>query len=92
MTHISHHLLNKKLAEAKNTVQVGCYYQHYKYPDRKYKVILLAVQEATEKVCVIYQDVAHDNAPPFVRDLDSWLEIVEWQGAKIPRFSPLDID
>mgnify|MGYP000694539200 CR=1 FL=1 len=82
----SHETLNKLIFTASKSVRVGAIYRHYKYPDRKYKVIMLAVQETTEKICVIYQDVAHDNSPAFVRDLDSWLEIVEWEGEIVPRF------
>jgi hypothetical protein len=86
MTHISHDELNKKIAEAAKLVTVGAIYKHYKFPDRNYKVTNLAIQEATEKACVIYKDRNFANSPSFVRDLDSWLESVEWQGAIVPRF------
>lgn len=88
--HLPHDELNTQLTVAATLVTVGAIYRHYKYPDRKYKVIMLAVQEATEKICVIYQDVAHDNSPAFVRDLDSWLEIVEWKGEIVPRFTLIE--
>lgn len=84
--HLSHDALNKLLIDASNHVSVGSTYHHYKYPDRVYKVLMLAVQEATEKICVIYQDTAHPDAPTFVRDLDSWVEHVEWEGEQVPRF------
>ena len=90
MPQISHSQLNLDLEHAAQIVSIGSTYRHYKYPDRKYKVIMLAVQEATEKICVIYQDVGHDNAPTFVRDLDSWLETVEWKGEIVPRFTLID--
>ncbi len=47
---------------------------------------MLALQEDSQKVCVIYQDIARTDAPPFVRNLDSWLESVEWEGLVVPRF------
>lgn len=87
---ITHKELNKSISSASTQVLIGAIYRHYKYPDRKYKVIMLAVQEATEKICVIYHDVAHDNSPAFVRDLDSWLETVEWKGEKVPRFTLIE--
>ena len=86
MPHISHDELNQKLSAAAKLVAVGSIYKHYKYPLRDYKVTILAVQEATEKICVLYTDISDPDAPPFVRDLDSWLESVEWQGAIVPRF------
>jgi len=85
-SHISHDELNQKLIDASKQVEVGAIYKHYKFPDRNYRVTNLAIQEAIEKVCIIYQDVADPTAPPFVRDLDSWLETVEWQGSLVPRF------
>lgn len=86
MPHISNDELNRKLSDAAKLVSVGSIYKHYKYPERNYKVISLAIQEATEKICIIYKDISESDAPPFVRDLDSWLESVEWQGAIVPRF------
>lgn len=89
MAHISHDELNKRLAEAGELVVIGGVYRHYKYPEREYFVEKLAIQEATEKVCVIYKDIAAISAPSFVRDLDSWLETVEWEGKMVPRFVPI---
>jgi hypothetical protein len=86
MAHISHDDLNRKLSAAVKLVSIGSVYKHYKYPLRDYKVTILAVQEATEKICVIYKDISEPDAPPFVRDLDSWLEKVEWEGKAVPRF------
>jgi hypothetical protein len=86
MAHIPQGELNQKLQQAARDVVVGATYGHYKYPDRTYQVLHLAIQEATEQVCVIYQDASHPDAPIFVRDLDSWLEIVPWQGRLVPRF------
>lgn len=86
MAQISHNELNKKIAEASKKIVVGGIYKHYKYPDREYYVEKLAIQEATEKICVIYKDIKSISAPSFVRDLDSWLESVEWEGKSVPRF------
>ena len=86
MTHISHDELNKKIAKAAKLVTVGAIYKHYKYPERDYLVEKIAIQEATEMICVIYHDSMSPSAPTFVRDLDSWLENVEWQGSIVPRF------
>ncbi len=89
-SHQNHEALNKLLFDASKNVVVGATYRHYKYPKRKYKVLMLAIQEDSQKVCVVYQDVARTDAPPFVRNLDSWLESVEWDGETISRFMRID--
>ena len=86
MPHISHEELNKKIEEAAKLVVIGGVYRHYKYPERKYFVEKICIQEATLKVCILYKDIAALSAPSFVRDLDSWLETVEWEGKSVPRF------
>ncbi len=48
---------------------------------------MLAIQEDSQKVCVIYQDVARSDAPLFVRNLDSWEETIEKEGLITPRFT-----
>lgn len=73
MPHRSHEELEKNLSLAEMQVKVGGIYAHYKNPEHKVRVIRLGIQEATEKICVIYQDVANERLI-FVRDLDSWLE------------------
>ena len=86
MTHISHNELNKRLAEAGKLVAVGATYKHYKYPNRDYLIEKIAIQESSGKICIIYHDSSVTNAPSFARDLDSWLENVEWKGVIVPRF------
>jgi hypothetical protein len=86
MAHISHDEHNNKIAEASKLVTIGAIYKHYKYPDRDYYVEKIAIQEASEKICIIYHDTSVPNAPSFVRDIDSWLEKVSWQGKMVPRF------
>lgn len=88
--HLTHEELNSRLAGASAKVVLGGVYRHYKYPERKYFVEKLAIQEESQKVCVIYKDIASISAPSFVRDLDSWLESVEWKGETVPRFTRID--
>lgn len=90
MSHIRHEELNKQIAEASKLVIIGRIYKHYKYPDRQYLIKEICIQEATEKLCVVYHDSSVKDAPSFVRDLDSWLETVEWEGRKVPRFVIVD--
>lgn len=86
MSHISHTVLNKNISDASKLIELGGIYKHYKFPDHDYQVLGFAIHEATEKVCVRYRNINSSDAPEFVRDLDSWLEKVEWNGAIVPRF------
>lgn len=86
MSHVSHDELNKRIKKTEALVIVGATYKHYKYPERNYLVEKIAIQEASEKICVIYHDSSVPDSPSFVRDLDSWLETFEWNGTIVPRF------
>ena len=86
MIHISHSELNKQISDVSKLVELGAIYKHYKYPERDYKVLGYVIQEATEKVAIRYHNILEDGAPEFVRDLDSWMETVEWDGVIVPRF------
>jgi len=76
----------KELEEASKQVQVNGLYYHYKNPDLKYKAINLAITEADDEVCVIYQ-AQYGAKLIFVRPLASWLEKVEWENKKLDRFT-----
>ena len=54
-------------------MKVGGIYSHYKNPEHKVMVVAIGLQEATGRLCVIYQDIANEKLV-FVRDLDVWLE------------------
>lgn len=86
MPHRTHQQLQQEIHEAQLLVQIGSEYIHYKYPNKRYRVLDIGIQEATEKVCVIYCDTTMSDIH-FVRDLDSWLEIVELEGKKVNRFT-----
>jgi hypothetical protein len=63
--------LQNKLDQAKTEVAIGSLYIHHKYPSKRYLVIDIGIQEANEKVCVIYCDTTMPTIH-FVRDLGSW--------------------
>lgn len=81
----SQKLLKEDLERAAKLVRVGGIYSHYKNPLNQYKVVSVAVQEATEKICVIYQALYGEKLL-FVRDLDIWVENVVVHGKKMARF------
>lgn len=83
--HKDHNQLHREFDEARKKVAVSGMYSHYKYPENTYEVINLGFIEATDDVCVIYR-ATYDKDLIFVRPLDSWLDVLELEGGKIPRF------
>lgn len=87
---MSHTKTHTELAGEINTIKkqivVGATYFHYKNPTNFYIVVDIAVQEATEKLCVIYKALYEPHLT-FIRDVDSWLEKVEVEGNMVDRFT-----
>ncbi len=92
LPHTSHDELNKMLLSVIMQLPLGTIYKHYKYIDRDYQILGYAIQESSQKVCIRYRNIKEDNAPEFVRDYDSWIEEVEWNGAIVPRFKPVILE
>lgn len=87
MAHLkSHDQLESELEEAKKLVKIGGIYTHFKNPEHHYKIIDVAIQEATDKVCIIYQTL-YGKKLLFIRDLDSWISQPEVDGKKVDRFT-----
>lgn len=78
--------IEKELESAKRLVRINGRYSHYKNPEHIVKVIAIGIQEASDKICVVYQEEAGKNLL-FVRDLDVWLENPI---PGIPRFSLIE--
>ncbi len=86
MPHKSQDDIARDLEIAKAKVKVGGTYSHYKNPKHLVKVIALGTQEATDKPCVIYQEI-EGGRHIFVRDLDIWLE---YPVKGMPRFKLIE--
>lgn len=86
MEHKPEASLNSALKEASDLVRVGSRYTHFKNPHVTYIVIGHGILEATEEVAVIYQSQHGDNIT-FIRPLTSWLEEVDHDGKRVPRFA-----
>lgn len=84
-THKEQSQLRLELDKAKTQVKVGAEYRHYKTLDKAYKVLGLAFQEENDEICVVYR-AEYGERITFVRPLVSWLQYVEWNGDKMPRF------
>lgn len=75
------------LADAKAKVRIGARYEHYK--KLAYVVRDIALLEATNEPCVIYQ-AEYGEHITFIRPITSWLETVEVNGNTAPRFRRID--
>jgi hypothetical protein len=85
--HLSEKELLLRLEEAHQAVEIDCFYKHYRDPDGCYKVMGLAIIEATQEVGVIYQKQYGSDglkSITWIRPLSSWLEIIDDKNT--PRF------
>jgi hypothetical protein len=89
MAHQSLEELSLALAHAAELVTVGAHYAHYKHPEQYYLVQGFAIQEADEAVVVIYESQYGDHVT-FTRPLSSWMETIESNGDRVPRFVRVD--
>jgi hypothetical protein len=79
--------LAARLNDAKTKVTVGARYEHYK--KLTYVVIDIALLEATNEPCVIYQ-AEYGEHITFIRPVRIWIETVDVNGVPTPRFRRLD--
>ncbi len=76
----------KGLEEVKKKVRIGRYYAHYKHPgEKRYQITDIGILEKTLEVCVIYKSL--ETGWLWIRTADNFLEKVDVNGKKIPRFS-----
>ncbi len=61
-------------------------YRHYK--GGEYEVLALAKHTETEEDLVVYRAL-RDSEKVWVRPLGMWLEEVEWEGVRVPRFAKI---
>ena len=81
--------LNKKISSAKNKVEVGGIYFHYKNPDQHYVVESIGFIEESEEVCVVYRAL-YDEGLVWVRTLANFTQILNSKNSKIPRFQKVE--
>ena len=85
--HIPMEERSKRLQIAREKIEIGADYYHFRNPNAPYKVIDVAIYEADDEPCVLYKPYAKD-AVIWVRKVSSFVEIVENEnGAKVSRFT-----
>lgn len=78
--------LAQNIEAAKQKVEVGAIYAHYKHGD-EYRVVDVVVNcEAADEVMVIYEALYGDHLH-FARALSDWCETPEKDGVTVPRFA-----
>ena len=85
MSHASQEELNQKIEQAKERVEIGATYNHYKSLDQFYIVEDIALIEETEEVCVVYKALYGDELT-WVRTVENFLEKTEHG----PRFTKVE--
>lgn len=86
MDKIPYDQLIDMLAAARAKVEPGTEWQHYK--GNKYVANGVVLIEATNEVSVLYTSVLQPEVS-FVRPVQSWLEVIEWNGQMQPRFTKI---
>ncbi len=67
-----------------NKIKIGKY-RHFKDMEKEYQVLGVAKHSETGEELVVYKKL-YDDYSMFVRPLAMFVEIVEFNGQKVPRF------
>lgn len=71
--------------QAGEGLTVGGKYAHYKHPEEaEYRIISVALREEDFEPMVVYELI--DTGTRCIRTKNDFLEEVEWEGEKTPRF------
>ena len=60
-------------------------YYHYRNPNQHYKIITVALDEATEEPSIVYKAL-YDDELVWVRSYSVWSELVDHNGQNVKRF------
>lgn len=74
------------LEKLKTQVPIDSRYFHYKNPNQFYTIVSHGIIEATEEPAISYQAEYGDKIV-WIRPVSVFLEEVEWEGKKVPRFT-----
>lgn len=85
MAHKSLEEIFPLIKSAGKKIPKGSIYSHYKHPEQHYVIEFVGCWENTEEVCVGYRAL-YGKKILWVRPLENFLERVEVDGKKVPRF------
>lgn len=85
MGHQSAESLEQLVKTAQAQIEVNQIYQHYKDSNKVYRIVALALDEASESVSIVYQALYSPHLT-WIRPLTNFLGEVSWEGKVVPRF------
>ncbi len=85
MGHQSSESLEQLVKTAEAKVQTDQIYSHYKDSNKRYRIIAVALDEASESVSIVYQSL-YSPYLTWIRPITNFLEEVSWEGKVISRF------
>ena len=83
-------ILKNKIEKAREKIEIGGIYYHYKDPNKKYIVLQIALLENSQNVAIVYQAEYGDKII-WIREIDNFLQVVEINGKKQQRFTLVNI-
>ncbi|MBX4215973.1 DUF1653 domain-containing protein [Candidatus Parcubacteria bacterium] len=87
MGHVSEEELTKRLGAGAH-LRPGDRYVHYRMPDQPYEIVSVGLLESNEEPAVVYKAL-YGKGLIWIRTLSNFLEPVEHEGNKVPRFRKL---
>ncbi len=88
MSHLSEIELSMAIKEIAKEIEVGETYVHFRSPDKPYIILALGLFEQNEEPCVVYKALYGEKLV-WIRAVSKFLERVEHNGEKVPRFRKL---
>lgn len=89
-THKLESELLTQIEKAKNDIELGAFYTHYRDLKTTYKVIGFGIIEATEEPSVLYQRTQQTDPITWIRTVKSWLEPAIQDNRQVTRFTKLE--
>ncbi|HET9098506.1 MAG TPA: DUF1653 domain-containing protein [Candidatus Saccharimonadales bacterium] len=86
--HLTQKQLSQLLIEAKQKITIGGAYRHYKSSQMTYIVKDIAINEADNGPCVIYQAL-YGNQITFIRPVKEWLETLQTGDKTVQRYAAI---
>ncbi len=81
--------LAEKISEAREQVEVGAKYYHFKNPNDLYVIEQIGILEATEEVCVVYRAL-YGKEIVWIRTLEDFTSEKETEDGKVIKFTKID--
>ncbi len=81
--------LQEKVDKAREEIDVGGLYVHFKSSDKFYVVESIGLLEASEEVCVVYRAL-YGKGLVWVRTVEDFCMKLEFEGKRVRRFLKVD--